>query len=78
MRAEIDPSNWWHSRIYEDTEVAIATGHATDFWDLPENTQALLIARFRARGTREAYEEKLHQQEMHSRNKNRRGRGVTR
>lgn len=59
IRSEIEESKWFHSRVYEEVEVAIATGHLHDWWDLPENTQALAIARFRVRGTREAYEEHL-------------------
>lgn len=49
--------------MLEEVEVAIATGHLHDFWELPENTQALAIGRFRVRGVREAYEELLHKRE---------------
>lgn len=59
IRSEIEETKWYHSRIYEDVEVAIAIGHIHDFWDLPENIQAIAIARFRVRGAREAYEEHL-------------------
>lgn len=62
MRTEIeqdDPNKWFHSRMLEEVEVAIATGHLHDFWDLPENTQAYAIGRFRVRGVREAYGELL-------------------
>lgn len=59
IRSEVEENKWYHSRIYEDVEVAIATGHLHDFWDLPTPIQALAIARFRVRGAREAYEEHL-------------------
>lgn len=59
IRAELPEGKWGFSRVYEDVNVAIATGHSHDFWDLSESTQAYLIARFRVRGTMEAYEEEL-------------------
>lgn len=64
IQKQIDPGKWSHSRIYEDIEVAVACGHAHDFWDLPENTQAYIIARFRARGLREAFDDKIHKDEL--------------
>lgn len=68
---EDDPPKWHHSRILEDIEVAIAVGHASDFWDLPEQTQSYLIARFRVRGTREAYEERIAKEERKRNTKSR-------
>lgn len=55
----------------EDIEVAIAVGHSSDFWDLPEQTQSYLIARFRVRGTREAYEERMAKEERKAANRKR-------
>ena len=59
IREEIPEGKWAYSRVYEDVNVAIATGHSHDFWELPENTQALLIARYRVKGSIEAYEQEL-------------------
>lgn len=78
MRGEIEESKWFHSRLFEDVEVAIAVGHAADFWELPEDIQALLVARFRVKGVRDAYEDKMHKDEMRVKNKNRHGRPPTR
>lgn len=59
IRSELPDGKWGFSRVYEDVNVAIATGHSHDFWELPEDIQAFLIARFRVRGTMEAYEDEL-------------------
>lgn len=67
MRAEIEESKWFHSRILEEVEVAIAIGHLHDWEELPENTQALAIARFRVRGVREAYEDELNKRDRRKR-----------
>lgn len=64
--------------MYEDVEVACATGLANDWWEMPVERQALLIARFRVRGIREAYEEKIHKEDVKERNVNRKGRGARR
>lgn len=77
IRNEVDEGKWFHSRIYEDIEVAVAIGHIHDFWELPEDIQSYAIARSRVRGTREAYEEKLQERES-KRNKNRTGTGLNR
>lgn len=69
MRSEIDEGKWYFSRIYEDIEVGIATGHAADFWDLPQDIQSYLLARFRVKGTRDAYEDMLHQRDLKQKNK---------
>lgn len=77
MREELnrhEPNKWFHSRVYEDVEVAIAVGHPLDFWELPENVQARLIARFRARGTRDAYEAMLRDLEAKNNRKKRENR----
>lgn len=71
MREEIEEGKWYHSRFYEEVEVAVAVGHAADFWDLPEEIQAALIARSRVRGVREAYQEKLDKDKRRADEKNR-------
>lgn len=69
MRKELPEGKWGYSRIYEDINVAIATGHSHDFWELPENTQAYLIARFRAKGTIDAYEDEMSKKKAESNRK---------
>lgn len=79
MQSEIEESKWFHSRLLEDVEVGIAIGHATDFWDLPGNTQALMIARFRVKGVRDAYQDKIDTDERRANSKkNRQGRAAMR
>lgn len=74
VRDQIPEGKWGFSRVYEDVNVAIAIGHAHDFWELPDYIQAYAIARFRARGSVEAFEDELHKKDMKSRNANRQGR----
>lgn len=74
IREQIPEGKWGFSRVYEDVNVAIAIGHAHDFWDLPENVQSLVLARFRVRGTIEAFEDELAKEKSKQRNVNRQGR----
>lgn len=80
IRSELPEGHWAYSRVYEDINVAISTGHAHDFWELPETVQANLIARFRVRGTIEAYEDEIQKEKSEQRSKQNRvkprGRGA--
>lgn len=82
IREKLPDGKWGFSREYEDINVAIATGHAHDWEDLPETTRAKLIARFRVKGAIEAFEDELAKQKAEEskerREANRRSRGMRR
>lgn len=65
---EKKPGKWLHSKIFEDVEVAHDEGLSlSSFQTLRENDRAFMIARKRAKGTMEAWEAWLAEQEHRER-----------
>lgn len=65
IREQLPKSNWRHSRVYEDANIAADIGlPLSEFWSWPETDRAYLIARKRVAATMEGYDALLREKEM--------------
>ena len=67
IRKILPPGKWRHSRVYEEVGIAVEKLGIDpfDFWTLPKESQATIIAYYRAEATIRNYEEYLARPKPH-------------